>query len=195
MQEKCRTSRHPGWRAAAGRASPAPTAVLIAHSRQRRVCRRRACMEQPGRRGRRRRNEMRHVLLATAAIAVLAGATAACGPIDTSAQSYHAYDGAATPSYGASGSAMAAAGGRNGDSGWLGGLTVISPNDPAYSYSEPPHRGQSTMMELNGDDGGRGTSYPAIIGRDSNGRGGRAATGRAAGGGAAGPPPPPPRPP
>ena len=89
---------------------------------------------------------MRHVLLATAAVAVLAGATAACGPIDTSAQAYHAYDGAATPSYGASGSAMAAAGGRNGDSGWLGGLTVISPNDPAYSYSEPPHRGQSTSL-------------------------------------------------
>ncbi|MBI3516332.1 MAG: hypothetical protein HY060_20065 [Proteobacteria bacterium] len=112
---------------------------------------------------------MRHLLLATVAgAAVLAGASAAWAQLDTSTQAYRAVEGAPATSYGASGAATLSAGGRDGNGGWFGGLSVISPNDPAYSYSEPPHRGQPTLMELNGDDGGRGTSYPAIHGRDGS---------------------------
>jgi hypothetical protein len=112
-------------------------------------------------------NEMRKLLLAAAGGALLAYAPAAWAQMDTGADSYRRLNRDPTVSYGASGTATPTPGARDGDGGWFSGLTVISPNDPTYSYNEPPHAGQSSLIELNGDDHGRGTSYPAILGHDS----------------------------
>jgi hypothetical protein len=117
---------------------------------------------------------MRQLLLAAAGAALLAYAPAVSAmDLDTGANAYRRMNDEATPSYGGSGAPAATApGARDGDGGWFAGLSVISPNDPAYSYSDPPHRGQPSLIDLNGDDHGRGTSYPQIIGHDSNGGGG-----------------------
>jgi hypothetical protein len=104
------------------------------------------------------------VLLAAAGAALLAYAPAASA-LDTGADAYRRMNAKPTTSYGAGGTPTAAMpGGRDGGAD---GASVISPNDPTYSYSEPPHRGAPTTIDLNGDDGGRGTSYPAILGHDS----------------------------
>jgi hypothetical protein len=108
---------------------------------------------------------MRQLLLAAAGTALLAYAPAAWAQMDTGADSYRRLNRDPTVSYGASGTTTTM-GARDGD-GWFSGLSVISPNDPTYSYTEPPHAGQPTLIELNGDDHGRGTSYPAILGHDS----------------------------
>ena len=111
---------------------------------------------------------MRQLLWAAAGAALLAGATPALAQMDTSAHAYRAIDATATtPSYGGGGVAGDSAGGRGTNDGWFAGMATISPNDPTYSYTEPPHRGQPSAWELNGDDGGRGTSYPAILGHDT----------------------------
>jgi len=115
---------------------------------------------------------MRTMLLAAAGSALLAWAPTAWAQVDTGAQAYRMMNGPADSSYGSSGGAGIAAGGRDGGTesgGWLEGLQIISPNDPVYSYSDPPHRGQPMEWEYNGDDGGRGTSYPQIVGHDDGG--------------------------
>jgi hypothetical protein len=109
---------------------------------------------------------MRTVVLAAASSILLATAPAAWAQVNTGASAYRAINGETTSSYGAGGTA-AATGGRDAETGWFAGATVISPNDPTYSYSEPPHAGQPATWEFNGDDRGRGTSYPAILGHDS----------------------------
>jgi hypothetical protein len=38
----------------------------------------------------------------------------------------------------------------------------VSPIDPRYSFAEPP----PSALEMNGDDGGRGTSYAHIRGHE-----------------------------
>jgi len=108
---------------------------------------------------------MKQLLWAAVGAAALAIATPASAQMDTSAQAYRAVEGA-TASYGGGGT-VNTAGGPYADSGWFAGASVISPNDPTYSYTEPPHRGQPAAWELNGDDHGRGTSYPAILGHDT----------------------------
>jgi hypothetical protein len=112
---------------------------------------------------------MRKLLLAAASISVLAWAADARAQVDTSAQSYRAINSGAASSYGASGTVAPTGSGAPAaaDEGWFSGLSIISPNDPTYSYTEPPHAGQPAAWELNGDDHGRGTSYPAILGHDS----------------------------
>jgi hypothetical protein len=117
---------------------------------------------------------MRQLLLAVAGAALLAYAPAASAlDLDTGSDTYRRMNDEPTASYGASGVPSAVApGGRDSDGGWFSGLNMISPNDPAYAYSDPPHRGQPSLIDLNGDDHGRGTSYPQIIGHDSNGGGG-----------------------
>jgi hypothetical protein len=111
---------------------------------------------------------MRKLLLAAASTLVLAGAADARAQVDTSAQAYRTINSGATASYGAGGTTEATGrGNATVDGGWFSGLSVISPNDPTYSYTEPPHAGQPAAWELNGDDHGRGTSYPAILGHDS----------------------------
>jgi len=112
---------------------------------------------------------MRKLLLAAASTVVLAWAPGAWAQVDTSAHAYRAINGEGNNSYGSSGAAPAAGmagGGGSADTGWLSGVSVISPNDPTYSYTEPPHAGQPSAWELNGDDHGKGTSYPAILGHD-----------------------------
>ncbi|MEJ0069587.1 MAG: hypothetical protein WDO24_13605 [Pseudomonadota bacterium] len=109
---------------------------------------------------------MRSLLLAAASSAVLAWSSGAWAQVDTSAQAYRAINGETTTSYGSSGAAQSAGSNSSADTGWFSGLTIISPNDPTYSYTEPPHAGQPQAWELNGDDHGRGTSYPAILGHD-----------------------------
>jgi hypothetical protein len=115
---------------------------------------------------------MRAIVLAAAGSVLLAWAPAAWAQVDTSANAYRAMNSEPSQSYGAAGgSGTAAGGGRTTEPGLFerlfGNATFISPNDPTYSYSAPPHRGQPTEWELNGDDHGRGTSYPAILGHDS----------------------------
>ena len=118
---------------------------------------------------------MRHILLAAASAALLAYAPAAWAQqVDTSADAYRHMNAEPVTSYGANTVTTTAPGGRNGgDGGWFSGLSIITPNDPEYSYSAPPHRGQPATWELNGDDRGRGTSYPAVYSIDggSAGRG------------------------
>jgi hypothetical protein len=46
----------------------------------------------------------------------------------------------------------------------------VAPVDPRYALNHPPHRGQPSAYELNGDDGGRGTVYPHIVGHDGQGQ-------------------------
>ncbi len=118
---------------------------------------------------------MRQLLLAAAGTALLAYAPAASAlDLDTGPNAYRQMNDQPAATYGAGGApaAVAPGAGRENDGGFLAGLSVISPNDPTYSYSDPPHRGQPSLIDLNGDDGGRGTSYPQIIGHDSNGGGG-----------------------
>ena len=117
---------------------------------------------------------MRAIVLAAAGSVMLAWAPSAWAQLDTSANAYRAMNDETTNSYGASGTTGGAAGGGRATEpgpfeGLFGGVSIINPNDPTYSYSEPPHRGQPAEWELNGDDHGRGTSYPAIFGHDSGG--------------------------
>src|SRR5438105_2917364 len=103
---------------------------------------------------------MRQILFAAAGAALLAYAPTASAQMDTSADAYrrmndepvvsYGASGSVTTSYGASGAVTTTAGGRDTtDSGWFGGLSFISPNDPEYSYTAPPHRGQPMTWELN----------------------------------------------
>jgi hypothetical protein len=112
---------------------------------------------------------MRAIVLAAASSILLSAAPAAWAQVNTGAEAYRAINGETTTSYGASGSS-AATGGRSGESGFFeslfGNAQIITPNDPTYSYAEPPHAGQVREWEYNGDDHGRGTSYPQIMGRD-----------------------------
>lgn len=114
---------------------------------------------------------MRTIVLAAASSILLLGASAAWAQeVNTGAQAYRAINGETSTDYGASGAA-ASTGGRGSDSGGFfaslfGNGQVISPNDPTYSYSDPPHAGQVKTWEYNGDDHGRGTSYTQIVGHD-----------------------------
>jgi hypothetical protein len=114
---------------------------------------------------------MRAIVLAAAGSVMLAWAPSAWAQLDTSAQAYRNMNSPADNSYGSSGGVRTGGGGGSttADAGWFSGLSIISPNDPTYSYTEPPHAGQSPVWELNGDDGGRGTSYPAIKSNDGGG--------------------------
>ena len=111
---------------------------------------------------------MKAIVLAAAGSVMLAWAPSAWAQLDTSAQAYRNMNSPADNSYGSSGGASTGAGGGSTttDAGWFSGLSIISPNDPTYSYTEPPHPGQPAAWELNGDDHGKGTSYPAILGHD-----------------------------
>lgn len=101
---------------------------------------------------------MKKLLLAAASVAVLALAPAAWAQSNKEP---------VNQGYGPSGSDDHAGAGGHPGSGWLSGLTVITPVDPAYSWTEPSHSGESSLTDMNGNDHGRGTSYNAITGHDS----------------------------
>jgi hypothetical protein len=121
---------------------------------------------------------MRQLLLAAAGVAMLASPPALGLDLDTGPDAYRRINGAehrsynpyaynsygSSSSYGSSGvSSATTPGGRDGGNRTLRGLTMISPNYPAYSYFEPPHRGQPPVWEFNGDFPG---TYTAIVGHD-----------------------------
>jgi hypothetical protein len=122
--------------------------------------------------------EMRQLLLAVAGTAMLAWTPAFGLDLDTGPDAYRRINGAehrsynpyaynsygSSSSYGSSGvSSTTMPGGRDSGDRPFRRLTMISPNDPAYSYFEPPHRGQPPVWELNGDYPG---TYTAILGHD-----------------------------
>jgi hypothetical protein len=101
---------------------------------------------------------MKHYLLALAGAAALTSAGVAMAQSSMDSQ----FHGSAAGRYGPSEEVRA----PSPASDPVANTRYVSPNDPRYSFTEPPHRGEPSALEMNGDDGGRGTSYAHIIGHE-----------------------------